>query len=86
MNINYERLFNFCIKMSNRWVSMSNTVIAVAVINTLWNLAFLFSGHTDYVNGHQCFDRLYLVAFGMIAIALVFAITSFIAARKLRSE
>ncbi|MFC3202739.1 hypothetical protein ACFOEW_13050 [Alteromonas oceani] len=86
MNINYEKLFNFCIKMSNRWVSMSNTVVAVALLYTLFNLAFLFSGHTEYISEHQCFDRLYLVAFGMIAIALIFAMTSFFAARKLRSE
>ena len=86
MNINYERLFNYSIKMSNRWVATSNTVVAIAFINTLWNLGFLLTGHSEYISEHDCLYRLYLISFGLLGLSLIFGVVAVIAAKKLRSE
>ncbi|MFD3350647.1 hypothetical protein [Alteromonas macleodii] len=86
MRIYYDSLFNACLKMSGKWVSLSNAIIAIATINTLWNLAFLLLDYPKFIVYQPLSNRLYLIAFGCLGVGLALALIAFFAMRKLESE
>jgi hypothetical protein len=86
MRIYYDSLFNACLKMSGKWVSLSNAIIAIATINTLWNLAFLLLDYPEFIVYQPLSNRLYLIAFGCLGVGLALALIAFFAMRKLESE
>ncbi len=86
MRINYESLFNACLKMSGKWMSLSNKIIAIATINTLWNIAFLLLDYPEFIVYQPLSNRLYLIAFGCVGVVLAIALIAFLAMRKLKSE
>ena len=86
MRINYESLFNACLKMSGKWMSLRNKIIAIATINTLWNIAFLLLDYPEFIVYQPLSNRLYLIAFGCVGVGLALALIAFLAMRKLKSE
>ena len=86
MRIYYESLFNACLKMSAKWVSLSNKIIAIATINTLWNIAFLLLDYPELIVYQPLSNRLYIIAFGCIVVSLALALIAFLAMRKLESK
>lgn len=86
MRIYYESLFSACLKMSSTWVSLSNKIIAIATINTLWNIAFLLLDYPEFIVYQPLSNRLYLIAFGCLGIGLALALIAFLAMRKLEGE
>ncbi len=86
MRIYYKSLFNACLKMSGKWMSLSNKIIAIATINTLWNLAFLLLDYPEFISYQTLSNRLYLIAFGCLGIGLALALIAFFAMRKLEGE
>ena len=86
MRIYYDSLFNACFKMSGKWVSLSNAIIAISTINTLWNLAFLLLDYPEFIVYQPLSNRLYLIAFGCLGVGLALALIAFFAMRKLESE
>jgi len=86
MRIYYESLFSACLKMSSTWVSLSNKIIAIATINTLWNIAFLLLDYPEFIEYQPLSNRLYLIAFGCVGVGLALALIAFLAMRKLESE
>ena len=86
MRINYESLFNSCLYMSGKWMSLSNKIIAIATINTLWNIAFLLLDYPEFIVYQPLSNRLYLIAFGCVGVGLALALIAFLAMRKLKSE
>ena len=86
MRINFESVFNACIKISAKCMSLSNALITIAAINTLLNTVFLMLGHIDYIEYQSLSNRLILVSFACIGIALLLALVSWYALRKLESE
>lgn len=86
MKTNYEALFTACIKISGKWISLSNAIVAVATINTLWNTAFLLLGYPENVAFQSLSNRLFLVSFGCIGIAIVLGLIAIFAMRKVESK
>jgi len=86
MRVYYESLFNACLKLSGKWVSLSNAIIAIATVNTLWNLTFLLLDYPELIVYQPLSNRLYLIAFGCLGIGLALALIAFLAMRKLESE
>ena len=86
MRIYYESLFNACLKLSGKWVSLSNAIIAVATVNTLWNIAFLLLDYPEFIEYQALSIRLYLISFGCLGVALALGLIAYIAMRKLESE
>ena len=86
MRIYYESLFNACLKLSGKWVSLSNAIIAVATVNTLWNVAFLLLDYPEFIEYQALSIRLYLISFGCLGIALALGLVAFAIMRKLESE
>lgn len=86
MRIYYESLFNACLKLSGKWMSLSNAIIAIATVNTLWNVAFLLLDYPEFIVYQSLSNRLYLIAFGCVGVGLALALIAFLAMRKLKSE
>ncbi len=86
MRIYYESLFNACLKISGKWVSLSNAIIAVATINTLCNVIFLLLDYPEFIVYQSLSNRLYLISFGCLGVALVLGLIAYVAMRKLESE
>ena len=86
MRIYCESLFNACLKMSGKWISLSNKIIAIATINTLWNIAFLLLDYPEFIGYQPLSNRLYLISFGCLGVGLVLALIAYLAMRKLESE
>lgn len=86
MKTNYESLFSRCSKTSQKWMALSNSLVAVAVLNSLFNTAFAIFGHFDYIEYQALTDRLLLLSFGCIGVAVLLILVSLYAAHKLRSE
>ncbi|VEL97568.1 hypothetical protein ALT761_02572 [Alteromonas sp. 76-1] len=86
MKINYESLFNRCSRFSRKWMVLSNSLIAIAALNSFFNTAFVIFGHFDYIEYQALTDRLLLLSFGCIGVAVLLILVSLYAAHKLRSE
>lgn len=86
MRIYYESLFIACLKMSGKWVSLSNKIIVIATINTLWNLAFLLLDYPEFIVYQPLSNRLYLISFGCLGVGLALAFIAYLAMRKLESD
>lgn len=86
MKINYESLFSLCSKTSQKCITLSNSLVAVAALNSFFNTVFVIFGHFDYVEYQGLTDRLLLLSFGCIGIAVLLILVSLYAAHKLRSE
>ena len=86
MRIYYESFFNACLKMSGKWVSLSNAIIAIATVNTLWNVAFLLLDYPEFIVYQSLSNRLYLIAFGCLGVGIALALIAFFAMRKLEGE
>lgn len=86
MRIYYESLFTACLKISEKWMSLSNAIVAIATLNTLWNAAFLMLGYPEYIRYQSLSNRLFLISFGCIGVALVLGLIALFAMRKVESE
>ncbi len=67
-------------------MSLSNAIIAIATVNTLWNVAFLLLDYPEFIEYQPLSNRLYLIAFGCLGVGLALALIAFFAMRKLESE
>lgn len=86
MRIYYESLFNACLKLSGKWVSLSNAIIAIATVNTLWNVAFLLLDYPEFIEYQALSIRLYLISFECLGVALALGLVAYVIMRKLESE
>ncbi|APE06286.1 hypothetical protein BM528_11325 [Alteromonas sp. RW2A1] len=86
MKINYERLFNHCSRFSRKWMALSNSLVAIAALNSFFNTAFAIIGHFDNIEYQALTDRLLLLSFGCIAIAVLLILVSLYATHKLRDS
>jgi hypothetical protein len=84
MKINYESLFSHCLKVNQKWMALSNSLLAVAALNALFNTAFAIFGHFDYIEYQALTDRLLLLSFGCIGVSVLLILVSLYAAHKLR--
>ncbi len=83
MKINYESLFNHCSRFSRQWMALSNSLVAIAALNSFFNTAFVIFGKFDNVAFQALTDRLLMLSFGCIAVAILLILVSFFAAHKL---
>lgn len=86
MKINYESLFNHSSRFSRKCMSLSNSLVAIAALNSFFNTVFVIFGHFDYVEYQGLTDRLLLLSFGCIGVAVLLILVSFFAAHKLRDQ
>lgn len=84
MKINYESLFNHCSRFSRNWMTLSNALVAIAALNSFFNTTFAIFGLFDYIEYQSLTDRLLMLSFGCIGVALLLILVSFFAAHKLR--
>ena len=86
MRPNYESVFDACIKLSGKWISLANSVSYVAIINTLWNTLFLLLDYPDFIAFEALSYRLFLISFGCVGIGIIFSLAAYICMRKLESK
>ena len=84
MKVNYESLFNNCSRFSRNWMALSNSLVAIAALNSFFNTAFAIFGQFDYIEYQSLTDRLLMLSFGCIGVAILLILVSFFAAQKLR--
>ena len=84
MKINYESLFSRCLTISRKWIALSNSLVAIAALNALFNTAFAIIGYFDNIEYQALTDRLLLLSFGCIAIAVLLILVSLYATHKIR--
>lgn len=78
MRPNYESVFDACIKLSGKWISLANSVSYVAIINTLWNILFLLLDYPDLIAFEALSYRLFLISFGCVGIGIFFSSSVFL--------
>jgi hypothetical protein len=83
MRPNYESVFDACIKLSGKWISLANSVSYVAIINTLWNILFLLLDYPDLIAFEALSYRLFLISFGCVVIGVIFSLAAYFCMRKL---
>ena len=83
MKINYESLFNHCSRFSRKWMTLSNSLVAIAALNSSFNSAFVIFGKFDNVEFQALTDRLLMLSFGCIGVAVLLILVYFFAAHKL---
>lgn len=86
MRPNYESVFDACIKLSGKWISLANSVSYVAIINTLWNILFLLLDYPDLIAFEGLSYRLFLISFGCVGIGVIFSLAAYFCMRKLESK
>lgn len=86
MKPNYDTLFTYCIKVSKKWISLSNAIVAIALINTLCNTTFLLIDDPESISHQSLSNRLLLISFISIGVSLVMNLIAFYALRKAENE
>ena len=86
MRPNYESVFDACIKLSGKWISLANSVSYVAIINTLWNILFLLLDYPDLIAFEALSYRLFFISFGCVGIGVIFSLAAYFCMRILESK
>lgn len=65
-------------------MALSNSLVAIAALNSFFNTAFAIFGQFDYIEYQSLTDRLLMLSFGCIGVAILLILVSLFAAQKLR--